>query len=729
MERLARARPLRRRAGSSRGDPSDLYPGLGAGRHLTVEADLAGARVDPRRGRSGARRRPGRRADRARARPHQDAGRPRGGQVRDEVVCSTSIPRRSTRSSHAPGVRPELLPARSTTIPRDADVPAHPRRARTRSPASSSGRRTASSRSTPRSRRRSSARVGDDHRRTAKKLGAPYAAGDQVGLSGLQSVYEKRLAGTPRTDVVIVDAKGADRRARSSASPGKARAGGAAHDRSRRSRRPRRPRWPASTQERRAGRDRHRRPARSGPSSRSPYGGFDRALAGTYPPGSTFKVITSAALLAGGKQRRRRRRRARPKITVDGRTFSNFEGEASGVARSRATRSRIRATTRSSDWPTSSPPTRSARPRPSFGFNANWSLGIDAAGGSYPKPSDGAERAASAIGQGRVLASPVQMASVAAAVATGRWRAPTLVTAPAAARGPGRRPRSTPVVDVDAAVVHGERRPRRRHRGGRRAAGRLVRQDGHRRVRQRQPAAHARVVHRLPRRPRLRGDRRGRRRRRPRRRAARGRVPARSCRSNRAPDAPVSLAGCKRGRGQRSSVAAVGRVVARRWRVRSSGAHRPATTATPRRVDRRTKPTATTTTTLEKPKPYDPTKPIDLGGTPGRHARRAAPRRDAAAPDDRRPAQVPDSGRGDGRRVPLDRRRAHRRRALRQVGRRRRRPHPRPDPAGVARLREPRRQAAGRRGDVHAAVRQPLHRRARRRRSAHAVARARRTSA
>ena len=29
------------------------------------------------------------------------------------------------------------------------------------------------------------------------------------------------------------------------------------------------------------------------------------------------------------------------------------------------------------------------------------------------------------------------------------------------------------------------------------------------------------------------------------------------------------------------------------------------------------KPTAPTTTTLEKPKPYDPTKPIDLGGTPG----------------------------------------------------------------------------------------------------------------
>ena len=67
-----------------------------------------------------------------------------------------------------------------------------------------------------------------------------------------------------------------------------------------------------------------------------------------------------------------------------------------------------------------------------FGFNARWSLGIEAAGGSFPNPSDRAERAAAAIGQGRVLASPVQMASVAATVANGRWRTPALVTEPAA---------------------------------------------------------------------------------------------------------------------------------------------------------------------------------------------------------------------------------------------------------------------------------------------------------
>ena len=56
---------------------------------------------------------------------------------------------------------------------------------------------------------------------------------------------------------------------------------------------------------------------------------FDRALEGRYPPGSTFKVITTAALLRDG---------LRPSetvdcpqtIVVDGRSFKNFEGERAG---------------------------------------------------------------------------------------------------------------------------------------------------------------------------------------------------------------------------------------------------------------------------------------------------------------------------------------------------------------------------------------------------------------
>jgi cell division protein FtsI/penicillin-binding protein 2 len=52
-----------------------------------------------------------------------------------------------------------------------------------------------------------------------------------------------------------------------------------------------------------------------------------------------------------------------------------------------------------------------------------------------PPPSDHADLAAEAFGQGRVTASPLQMATVAATVAHGRWRHPTLVTGEAAEPG------------------------------------------------------------------------------------------------------------------------------------------------------------------------------------------------------------------------------------------------------------------------------------------------------
>ncbi len=65
--------------------------------------------------------------------------------------------------------------------------------------------------------------VGDVTADGLKQLGAPYKSGDQVGLNGLQAVYEKQLAGTPTTDVVIADAQGRDGETRE-AVPGHRRA-------------------------------------------------------------------------------------------------------------------------------------------------------------------------------------------------------------------------------------------------------------------------------------------------------------------------------------------------------------------------------------------------------------------------------------------------------------------------------------------------------------------------
>ena len=87
------------------------------------------------------------------------------------------------------------------------------------------------------------------------------------------------------------------------------------------------------------------------------------------------------------------------------------------------------------------------------------------------------------------------------------------------------------------------------------------------------------------------------------------------------------------------------------------------------------------------PRPWDPTQPIDFSGVPGvtpeQQARAEAPRQDdaRAAPTVRRRLDAP------GARLPVDRRRVHRARALHQHGLHRGRRVPRPVEARVPRVR------------------------------------------
>jgi cell division protein FtsI/penicillin-binding protein 2 len=274
--------------------------------------------------------------------------------------------------------------------------------------------------------------VGDVTAEGLKKLGTPYAAGDQVGLSGLEAAYEKRLAGSPSNDVVIVDSTGTTVRTIKRFAGKPAQPVRITID----------PTIQKAAEAALAGVTGNNaalvaiEPATGAIRAvvSKPDGGFNRALAGTYPPGSTFKVITSEALLAAGDTGATPAP-CPPTINIGGRNFANFEGEASG-ALDLAGAFAISCNNAFLGLADPLPADALGKAAALFGFNAHWSLGIDAAGGSYPKPSDRAERAASAIGQGRVLASPLQMASVAATVANGRWRAPTLVTEPAAAANP-----------------------------------------------------------------------------------------------------------------------------------------------------------------------------------------------------------------------------------------------------------------------------------------------------
>jgi hypothetical protein len=171
-----------------------------------------------------------------------------------------------------------------------------------------------------------------------------------------------------------------------------------------------------------------------------PLDGFGGAIRGTYPPGSTFKIITTTAALLSGRTASTSLA-CTPTVTVDGRVFKNAENESYGTI-SLATAFAKSCNTAFvnlgaslpkgaigtaaslfgfSTTPTSSGPSPTAGPLPLTSF-----------GGNVPAPTDLADTGAESIGQGRIITSPLQMASVAAAIASGVWRQPYVsATAPA----------------------------------------------------------------------------------------------------------------------------------------------------------------------------------------------------------------------------------------------------------------------------------------------------------
>jgi len=269
--------------------------------------------------------------------------------------------------------------------------------------------------------------VGEITAQRLAQLGAPYQVGDQVGLSGLEAAYENRLAGRPSGEVDIVSGATAVRTVKQY--PGT------------------QPQPVQTTLDLRTQQAAEAALAAvTGPAALvavdAATGGvravvstplsqpFDRALEGAYPPGSTFKVVTTAALLAAGRTSSTPSS-CPPRLTVDGRVFGNFEGEAPGsIPLSQAFA--ISCNTAFIGLAQQLPGGALAAAARQFGFGQP-SLG---AGGGYPTPADGAEAAASAVGQGRVTASPLQMAMVAATVDAGQWHPPQLVLQPAATTNP-----------------------------------------------------------------------------------------------------------------------------------------------------------------------------------------------------------------------------------------------------------------------------------------------------
>lgn len=170
--------------------------------------------------------------------------------------------------------------------------------------------------------------------------------------------------------------------------------------------------------------------AASGPGSN----GYDTALLGQYAPGSIFKIVDSLAMIRNGMTPESTVE-CPATLTVDGRTFKNAEGyPASSLgsvtlrdafahscntafinARDTVSQGQLEAAATSLGVAVEAP-----------------ALGASAFLGSVPGDATGTEHAASMIGQGKVLMSPLAAAVMAGSVAKGSPVSPQLVLNPGA---------------------------------------------------------------------------------------------------------------------------------------------------------------------------------------------------------------------------------------------------------------------------------------------------------
>jgi cell division protein FtsI/penicillin-binding protein 2 len=152
---------------------------------------------------------------------------------------------------------------------------------------------------------------------------------------------------------------------------------------------------------------------------------FDQALDGRFAPGSTFKVIDSSALFSAGLTPASPVS-CSPTITVNGQVFHNAEGDgkASNILQAFAESCNTAFIGLVDNHLSAASLQAAAR---AYGLGTDPKIGLNAATASVPVSPGANGLAAAAIGQGQVLVSPLNLATVAAAVDSGVVRQPRLV--------------------------------------------------------------------------------------------------------------------------------------------------------------------------------------------------------------------------------------------------------------------------------------------------------------
>lgn len=283
--------------------------------------------------------------------------------------------------------------------------------------------------------------VGTETANVLRQNGLPYLPGTTVGLTGLQQTFQQKLAGTPRTEVVIQRAgKPPEVLKAWPGSPGKpvhttlqfsvqlaadrALAG-----------------LPASAAivAVQPGTGRILAVATHQAAGMPPL----RPLGGRYQPGQAFTIVSSAAILGSGVTLSRTVS-CYQSNTVDGKTFVNDPPDpALGGNAAFQDDFAYACSTAFAGLSMYLTPSELAKTAAQFGVGA-WALPLsDSFSGTIGQPGGGADLAADTIGSGGVRMSPLGMALAAAVVDSGKWHPPSLVegapdpgTAPQGAMSP-----------------------------------------------------------------------------------------------------------------------------------------------------------------------------------------------------------------------------------------------------------------------------------------------------
>jgi cell division protein FtsI/penicillin-binding protein 2 len=284
--------------------------------------------------------------------------------------------------------------------------------------------------------------VGEATQETVDESGGAVVAGDQVGLSGLQKRYDAQMRGTPGVQVRLSAAKPSSSSASPSPTPS-----------------------PAATPEPVVIFE--VKPVAGMPLTTTLNIGLqklaERTLAGTKPasalvairpstgaivtaangegnrgqslatvgraaPGSTFKVVSTLALLRADLTPRSTVR-CSPTVTVDGRKFSNYSDYPASQQGMITLQTALAQSCNTAFIGQRGQLDRSslAEAAGSLGFGIDYDVGFPSFFGAVPNDPTATGRAAAVIGQGKVEASPMTMAAVAASVAAGKTVIPHLL--------------------------------------------------------------------------------------------------------------------------------------------------------------------------------------------------------------------------------------------------------------------------------------------------------------